>query len=114
MELTKAMQKIIQEMGTEINNTAVTTSQAPPPATVAQDDQDNDKQKSGGARQINQQTVAALKWGEDVLTLKWRFDNIWKTSFNSDQTISTWWTQVIFLRVQSSGRLAQSLWLTLD
>lgn len=88
-ELTKAMQKIINEMGTEINNAAINTSQAPPTAPSAQDEHGDDRQKPGGTRQINQQTVAALKWVEDVLALKTRFDNIWKTAFASDQTVHT-------------------------
>ena len=112
-ELTKAMQKIIQEMGTEVNNTAITISQAPP-AAAAQDDQDNDKQKAGGARQINQQTVAALKWVEDILALRERFDTIWKTSFNSDQTISTALTRSLSDVINAFSRGSEYISLFID
>jgi cullin 3 len=111
-ELTKAIQKIITEMGAEINNAALTTSQAPPAAT-AQDDGD-EKQKAGNTRQINQQTVAALKWVEDILALKARFDNIWKTSFNSDQTISTALTRSMSDAINAFSRGSEYISLFID
>ena len=111
-ELTRAMQKIIMEMGTDINNTAVMTSQVPP--TQAQDDQGEEKQKSGTARQTNQQTLAALKWVEDILALKGRFDNIWKTSFNSDQTISTALTRSMSDVINAFSRGSEYISLFID
>ena len=94
-ELTRAMQKIITEMGTNINNSAIAASQAQPAPSAAtsagaEEQEGGDKEKkSTGAKAINQQTVAALKWVEDVLALKDRFDNIWTASFASDQVIHT-------------------------
>ncbi|KAI7540413.1 Cullin-domain-containing protein [Hortaea werneckii] len=93
-ELTKAMQKIITEMGTNINNSAVTASTALPQAPAAADEaaagaDEKEKPKSGSAKTINQQTSAALKWVEDILALKDRFDHIIRISFTSDQTVST-------------------------
>ena len=35
----------------------------------------------------NQQTLAALRWVEDVLALKDKYDNIWKRSFDQDQVL---------------------------
>lgn len=84
-ELTLSMQKIIQEAGTNINNAAAAAAQAQPAPVQKSDEQDGEKQKP--AKAINQQTVAALKWVEDVLLLRDKFDTIWKTSFNSDQSI---------------------------
>lgn len=83
-ELTKAMQKLLMEMGTNINNNAIAASQA-----SAQPAQSDDAAKAGSAKTINQQTVAALKWVEEILDLKDRFDNICKASFASDQVVST-------------------------
>jgi cullin 3 len=78
-ELTAAMQKIIMEMGTNINNAAIAASTA---------DQSGEKPKAAGsAAKINQQTAAALKWVEEVLNLKDRFDGIWKQAFEQDQTL---------------------------
>ncbi|KAK6393040.1 hypothetical protein LTR65_002731 [Meristemomyces frigidus] len=90
-ELTKAMQKLIVEMGTNINRNAVAASQATAQPAAAEDAADDapGKSKAGSAKAINQQTVAALKWVEDILGLKDRFDNICKASFAADQTVST-------------------------
>jgi len=91
-ELTKAMQKIILDMGTEINNAAVAASQAPPPSAPAAEEQEEGKDgkaKAGGAKAINQQTAAALRWVEEILALKDQFDKVCAASFNSDQTVST-------------------------
>jgi len=85
-ELTKSMQKIIMEMGTNINNAAIAASSAPVQAPSEEQGDDRSKQASGAAK-INQQTIAALKWVEDILALKDRFDNIWKNAFESDQTL---------------------------
>lgn len=81
-EMTRAIQKRIVDMGSDINNDAIATSQALPtaPATDTAD-------KSRGTVQeksLNQQTVAAIKWVDDVLSLKDKFDKIWRDSFESD------------------------------
>ncbi|KAK5138043.1 hypothetical protein LTR08_005840 [Meristemomyces frigidus] len=90
-ELTKAMHKLITELGTNINNTAITASQTPaqPATTEEAGDDAQGKSKGGSAKAINQQTVAALKWVEDILSLKDRFDHVCKASFASDQAVST-------------------------
>ncbi|KAK1083439.1 hypothetical protein LTR33_003267 [Friedmanniomyces endolithicus] len=90
-ELTKAMQKIIAEMGTNINNAAIAVSESAPQTELApaEDQPEEGKTKGAPAKAINQQTVAALKWVEEILTLKDRFDNICKHSFVADQTVST-------------------------
>lgn len=87
-ELTTAMQKIIAEMGTNTNNAAIAASTAQPAPTAAASEQTGEKSKPAGtAAKINQQTVAALKWVEDILELKDRFDGIWKTAFEEDQSL---------------------------
>lgn len=86
-ELTRAMQKIVMEMGTNINNAAVAASTAPPLAAPAGEQSGEKGKSTSGAAKINQQTVAALKWAEDILTLKDRFDNILKKAFEEDQTL---------------------------
>lgn len=86
LELTRAIQKRIVDSGTDVNNDAVAASQAPPPAPVvapAPDVADKNK-KVVQEKSINQQTVAAIKWVEDVLALKDKFDRIWRESFESD------------------------------
>ena len=113
-ELTKAMQKIIAEMGTNMNNAAIAASQAPPGQASAGEEQGDDKQRAGSARQINQQTVAALKWVEDILALKERFDNIWKRSFNSDQTLQTAVTKSMSEVINAFGRGSEYISLFID
>jgi cullin 3 len=81
-EVTRAIQKRIADMGADINNDAIAASQAPPPVLAA-----DPAEKGKGAapeKSLNQQTVAALKWVEDVLALKDRFDRMWKDAFVSD------------------------------
>jgi cullin 3 len=81
-ETTRAIQKRIVDMGHDINNDAVAASQATAPAPTT-----DPTDKGKGAAQeksINQQTVAAIKWVEDVLALKDKFDQIWKIAFASD------------------------------
>jgi cullin 3 len=81
-ETVRAIQKRIVDMGTDINNDAVAASQAPAPVPAA-----DPADKAKGAAQdksLNQQTLAAIKWVEDVLSLKDKFDNIWRDAFTSD------------------------------
>ncbi|KAF2205076.1 Cullin-domain-containing protein [Delitschia confertaspora ATCC 74209] len=88
-ELTKALQKRVVEMGTDVNSAAIAASQAPAPAPEA-----SEKGKGAPAeRTLNQQTVAALKWVEEVLQLKDKFDRIWRESFESDHPLQTALTQ---------------------
>jgi cullin 3 len=82
-ETTRAVQKRIVDMGMDINNDAIAASQAPAPVTDPAD-------KGKGAAQEksqNQQTVAAIKWVEDVLSLKDRFDKIWRDAFAADHLL---------------------------
>ena len=84
-ELTKAIQKRIVELGTDANNAAIAASQAVAFAPNPEDKGKNPAQE----KNLNQQTVAAIKWVEDVLQLKDKFEKIWKESFNSDNLLQT-------------------------
>ena len=93
-ELTRAIQKRMIEMGSDVNNAAIAASQAQPvKETEAKDENKDeaggDKSKPTADRMASQQTVAALKWVEDVLLLKDKFDRIYRDSFASDQTLQT-------------------------
>lgn len=81
-ELVRALQKRIVDMGTDINNDAVVASQAPPAPPIS--DPAEKAKNPGQEKTQNQQTVAAIKWVEDVLALKDKFDKIWRESFESD------------------------------
>nr|POE48122.1 isoform 3 of cullin-3 [Quercus suber] len=88
-ELTKAMQKIITSMGTNINNAALEVSVTGQKAGAVGEEQEDGNKKAGAAKATNQQTTAALTWVEDILQLRDRFDNICAVAFASDQTVST-------------------------
>ncbi|KAG9206566.1 Cullin-3 [Epicoccum nigrum] len=83
-ELTRAIQKRIVDSGTDVNNDAIAASQAPAPAPAPAADPADKAKKVVQEKSINQQTVAAIKWVEDVLSLKDKFDHIWRESFESD------------------------------
>jgi cullin 3 len=97
VELTKAIQKQIINLGNEVNNAAL----SPPAKDVSA---------------TNQQTIAAIKWVEEILDLKDRFDRFWKTAFQSDQVLQTAMTRSFTDFINSSifTRGAEYLSLFID
>lgn len=87
-ELVRAIQNRVVEMGNEINQSTTSTALGQPQPTENGEDGEKGK-KAAADKAVNQQTVAALKWVEDVLALKDRFDLIWKRAFESDQGMQT-------------------------
>lgn len=72
-ELTKAIAVRVVEMGNEINRAVALAAQP----------------TAGQAAGANSMTIAAIKWVEDVLQLKDKFDTIWKIAFKEDPTLQT-------------------------
>jgi len=110
-ETTMAIQKRIVEMGSEINTDAIAASQAPaaPPVRDAAD-----KSKSTGPeKSLNQQTAAAIKWVEDVLLLKDKFDKIWRESFESDALLQQAQTRSFAEFINSSAFPRSSEYISL-
>ncbi|KAF1979794.1 cullin-3 [Bimuria novae-zelandiae CBS 107.79] len=87
-EVTRAIQRRIMAMGIEINNEALAASQAPAPAPPP-NAEGGDKSRLTQEKNVNMQTVAAIKWVDDVLALKDKFDKIWRESFESDSLLDT-------------------------
>lgn len=86
--LTIAVQKRIVELGQEINSTAAASAQAQakPEKDANGEKKPADKEKEKEKEKpVNQQTVLAINWVDDILTLKKKFDEIWKRSFKQDQ-----------------------------
>jgi cullin 3 len=113
-ELTRAIQQRIVDMGSEINKDAIVASQAPAVAPAA-----DAADKGKGAAQektLNQQTVAAIKWVEDVLALKDRFDKIWRESFESDPLLQQAQTRSFteFINSTSFPRSSEYISLFID
>jgi cullin 3 len=112
-ELTRATQNIVREMGEDIAKAVLAAASAPP--TAAPKEVDGDKSKSAAPPvQVNQQTVAALKWAEDILTLKDRFDKICKESFLEDQIMSTALNKSIAENINAFPRSSEYISLYID
>jgi cullin 3 len=118
MELTRAIQKRVVEMGTDINNDAIVASQAPAPASAPAPSGDGaDKTKRiVQEKSLNQQTVAAIKWVEDVLLLKDKFDKFWKESCESDGLLQQALTRSFadFINSSSFPRSSEYISLFID
>ena len=89
-ELKKAVQKRIVDLGTEINHSAVNPSQEPVTKSL---NPDSNKQEVEGKvpadKFVNLQTTAAIKWVDDVLQLKAKYDKYLIDAFAADQGLQT-------------------------
>ena len=89
-ELKKAVQKRIVDLGTEINLSAINPSQEPATKST---NPDSDKQDGEGKapvdKAVNVQTAAAIKWVDDVLQLKAKYDKFLADAFAADQGLQT-------------------------
>ncbi|EAU33596.1 conserved hypothetical protein [Aspergillus terreus NIH2624] len=107
--LTAAVQKRIVEIGREINASAIQQGQAPV-AKPAEKTADGAKKAVEKEKPVNQQTASAIKWVDDVLALKTKFDKIWEKSFQSDQvmqsSITTSFSEFINTNTRSSEHLS--------
>ncbi|KAJ5350874.1 hypothetical protein N7541_008601 [Penicillium brevicompactum] len=86
--LTKVVNKRIVEMGKEINNSSIVLPQAQTTAPSTEKDGKGEKTTDKGkdkAKPQNQQTVSAIRWVDDILALKTKFDGVWEKAFASDQ-----------------------------
>ncbi|KAF2147350.1 uncharacterized protein K452DRAFT_323498 [Aplosporella prunicola CBS 121167] len=113
-ELVRAIQNRIVEMGTEVNKAAIAASQAPSAPAIPAEGGEKEKSKAASAEKaVNQQTVAALKWVEEVLQLKDKFDEIWKRAFASDQLMQTALTRSFSEFINSSAFPRSSEYISL-
>lgn len=110
-ELTKAMQRIILDFGTSVNNAALSISTAQPGAP---NEEGEEKPKAPVERAVNQQTVAALRWVEDLLALKDRFDRIWRIAFQSDLVLQTVITRSLSEVINTFNRSSEYISLFID
>ncbi|KAK4190560.1 hypothetical protein QBC35DRAFT_74395 [Podospora australis] len=103
--LKTALQTRVMELGLEIEETLKNTDFSNPAAAAgaagagADADADEtaeaagDKAKSQPLSGPAQQTAAAIKWVDDVLQLKAKFDNLLTTCFDGDLVIESWITK---------------------
>ena len=83
-----AVQKRILEAGAEINAVAIASAQAPPAKVVPTSGESKTPE-----RPINQQTASAIKWVDDILQLKDKYDAVLKQAFKDDQALQTAFTR---------------------
>ncbi|PLB55411.1 Cullin-domain-containing protein [Aspergillus steynii IBT 23096] len=110
--LTVAVQKRIVELGQEINASAA-SAQAPQPKPAGKS-ADGKKPEKEKEKPVNQQTVSAIKWVDDILALKKKFDNIWQNAFQSDQVMQSAITTSFSSFINSNGRSSEYLSLFFD
>lgn len=113
--LTKAVQKRIVQLGDEINAAAKAFSQTPATNSKTAEGADvNGKKKEEKEKPVNQQTAVAIKWVDDILNLKKKFDGIWERAFASDQGMQTAFTISFSDFINSNSRSSEFLSLFFD
>ncbi|SLM36016.1 Winged helix-turn-helix DNA-binding domain [Lasallia pustulata] len=88
-ELSRAVQRRIVELGTEINTAAMNNSQAQPTNCTKQDSDKAEGDGKASEKPMNLQTAAAIRWVDDVLQLKQKYDTVLLAAFHSDQGLQT-------------------------
>ena len=89
-ELKKAVQSRIVELGLEINKAATSINHnLAPSAGKTENEKAGSEDKGPNDKPLNQQTMAAIKWVDDVLTLKSNYDRVLKEAFDSDSGLQS-------------------------
>ncbi|KAL8851024.1 MAG: hypothetical protein Q9221_004014 [Calogaya cf. arnoldii] len=113
--LKKAVQKRIVEQGEDINSTAKNASEAPLEKPAKADaDKGDETTKTAPEKPINQQTAAAIKWVDDVLQLKDKYDQVLENAFKSDQGLQTGFTRSFSDFINGFERSSEYLSLFFD
>ncbi|GFF38615.1 cullin-3A [Aspergillus udagawae] len=114
--LTTAVQKRISQMGREINASSIAYEKSPISAgsKATEKGPSSEKKPAEKEKPVNQQTVAAIKWVDDILALKRKFDNIWEKAFLSDQGMQSAITTSFSDFINSNARSSEFLSLFFD
>jgi Cullin, a subunit of E3 ubiquitin ligase len=86
--LARAVNKRIVDLGKAINASSIVIPQTAP-ATKAAKEPNSEKTEKGKEKPVNQQTVLAIQWVDDILALKRQFDTVWEQAFLSDQGLQS-------------------------
>jgi cullin 3 len=114
-ELKLAVQERIVELGTELNNAATNMSSASIDKGLKQEGETGDAEaKAPASKAISQQTVAAIKWVDDILQLKEKFDHVLASAFKSDQGLQTAFTRSFTDFINAFQRSSEYLSLFFD
>lgn len=107
--LTLAVQKRIVEMGQEVNVSSIAAPQPKTNGEAKGPEKEKEKEKP-----VNQQTISAIKWVDDILALKQKFDDIWMKSFRSDHGLQSSITSSFSEFINSNHRSSEYLSLFFD
>jgi cullin 3 len=90
--LKNALQSRVVELGNEVNRTILNTDFSTAVVAVAEDGdaaEAGDKSKAPKLSAAARQTAAAIKWVDEVLQLKDKFDAMWKNCLDEDLILQT-------------------------
>jgi cullin 3 len=87
--LRNALQSRVVDLGSEVNKTIANTDFSARASGKANADDENADKSKTGLNVAAQQTAAAIKWVDEVLQLKDKFDKMWKKCFNEDLILQT-------------------------
>jgi cullin 3 len=82
--LKDAVQRRIVALGWEINNS---NSSAVISSSNGASEQASKAESGKSERSVNQQTASAIKWVDDVLELKAKYDRLWEEAFKKDNNM---------------------------
>jgi cullin 3 len=113
--LRKALSTRVIELGHDIEKVLKNTNFSTPQTADEEPAADGaEKPKSKTLNASAQQTAAALKWVEDVLSLKDRFDTLWSTCFAEDLILQTALTKSFSQFINAFDRSSEFLSLYID
>ncbi|OTB14176.1 hypothetical protein K445DRAFT_23957 [Daldinia sp. EC12] len=113
--LRKALSTRVIELGTEIEQTLKNTDFSIAQQAGAEEPADGaEKSKPKTLNAAAQQTAAAIKWVDDVLVLKDKYDGYWKTCFEEDLILQTALTKSFADFINAFSRSSEYVSLFID
>ena len=111
--LKDALQNRVVELGSEINRIILATDFGAAPADDGDEGESADKTKTKMTAAAKT-TAAALKWVEEVLTLKDKFDKLWSQCLNKDLLLQTALTKSFADFINQFNRASEYVSLFID
>ncbi|KAI8958946.1 Cullin-domain-containing protein [Daldinia sp. FL1419] len=113
--LRKALSTRVIELGTEIEQTLKNTDfSIAQQADTEEPGESTEKSKPKTLNAAAQQTAAAIKWVDDVLSLKDKYDGYWKACFEEDLILQTALTKSFADFINSFNRSSEYVSLFID
>ncbi|KAK0624751.1 putative ubiquitin-protein [Bombardia bombarda] len=116
--LKTTLQSRVMELGLEIEQTLRNTDFSTPSAVGGLEGEEaaegGDKSKVQTLSAAAQQTAAAIRWVDDVLQLKDKFDNLWKVCFNEDLVLQSAMTKSFSDFINRFNRSSEYVSLFID